>query len=213
MRGASVLADPCRARRGASDRGAPARNRDGARARLSLRRDRSRKALRPDRAGAAANAQAPAGSADDRRRQVSSRGLPLAFARFAPAAQSTGTRGPGNLSMLAGEARRTDRARRSTKLRGYALDRHAEPLSAERRFLLISHFALQRAKSRIDFRRIVKVPVLRLGCDLELVDRAFEIALPRVVLALMAMREHLLVLSGIRARGEELQRTIARKAR
>src|SRR6185437_14343145 len=105
-------------------------------------------------------------------------------------------------------------ATRARKWREQALMRaDGEARAAERGFVLVCRFATQRAQPRVDDRRLIEVAVLLLRRDLELVDRALEVALPRVVLGLVAVRKHLLVLRGVGARGEELQWAVVRKAR
>src|SRR5215470_4665633 len=77
-------------------------------------------------------------------------------------------------------------------------------VAAEAALLLFGGFPTQRAKPRVDHRGLVEIAVAGLRGELELVDRRAEVALPRVVLALMAVRHHLLVHRGVGARGREV---------
>ena len=89
----------------------------------------------------------------------------------------------------------------------------ASALVLERLLRLVLELLLQVLQPRVDDRRIVEIGVLRLARELELHDRRLEIALPRVVLALVLVLLELLVLRRVLARRDEMQLAVARRAR
>src|SRR5437763_14135711 len=84
--------------------------------------------------------------------------------------------------------------------------------SSESRFLLLGDFAPQRAEPRVHDRQLIEVAVVRFRRELELNDGALEIALPRVILALVLVLHQLLVERGISARCDEMQRSVVAEA-
>src|SRR5438874_3545666 len=84
--------------------------------------------------------------------------------------------------------------------------------SSESRFLLLGDFASQRAKPRVDDRRLIEVAIVRFRRELELIDGALEIALPRVVLTLVLVLHQLLVERGVSTRCDEMQRAVIGEA-
>src|SRR6188472_1710068 len=79
--------------------------------------------------------------------------------------------------------------------------------------LLLGEVAPQRAQACLDDGRLVEIGVGRLRCELELIDCAPQVALPRVKLALMQVLLRLLPELRVRARGDPVQRSVGREQR